>query len=277
LRRRADTGDWAAISELVLLLRERGDFDGAAGQLRRSAEADASVGGGPERPRPVVTRGELAELRRRADRDDWEAGLQLARVLGERNDVDGLRRRADSGDWAAARELARLLREQGEFEELRRRADVGDDIARVQLARLLREQGDLDGAAALLRRVFSLARGDADEEEAKLLHDQRDWDELRRRADRGNAAAIQQLARLLREVGDVEELRRRAEAGAEGATVELVRLLCEQGDFDAAAAAVREPAGIGLVYGIEALTAIVHQEAALDRSRRRAAGHDAPQ
>ena len=81
---------------------------------------------------------------------------RLAGLLAERGDLDELRARADAGDRAAARRLAELLAERGDLDELRARADAGDGDAAVRLAELLAERGDLDGAEQILR-----ARADA--------------------------------------------------------------------------------------------------------------------
>ena len=52
--------------------------------------------------------------------------MKLADLLRERGDLDELRARADAGDLSAATGLAGLLEERGDLDELRARADAGD-------------------------------------------------------------------------------------------------------------------------------------------------------
>ena len=73
----------------------------------------------------LAERGDLEELRTRADVGDTEAAA-AARLLAGRGDLDELRARADAGDTYAAEELAGLLAGRGDLEELRTRADAGD-------------------------------------------------------------------------------------------------------------------------------------------------------
>ncbi len=52
------------------------------------------------------------------------AARQLAGVLAKRGDLDQLRARADAGDGDAAEQLVRLLAERGDLGELRAWADA---------------------------------------------------------------------------------------------------------------------------------------------------------
>ena len=53
---------------------------------------------------------------------DWPAAGRLADLLAERGDIDELRARADAGDWSAASRLPGLLTRQGRVEEAERHA-----------------------------------------------------------------------------------------------------------------------------------------------------------
>ena len=92
----------------------------------------------------LAERGDLDELRARADAGDGFAASQLAELLAQRGDLDGLRARADDGDRDAARRLADLLAERGDLDGLRARADAGDGLPPWQLAELLAQRGDLE-------------------------------------------------------------------------------------------------------------------------------------
>ena len=70
--------------------------------------------------RLLAERGELEELRARADVGDWAAAVRLAKLLAEREDLGGLRARADAGDADADLRLADLLVKQGRTEEAER-------------------------------------------------------------------------------------------------------------------------------------------------------------
>ena len=114
--------------------------------------------------------------------------MRLAELLAGRGDLDELRARADAGDRYAAERLADLLADRGDLDEaeqiLRARANAGDEYAAVRLAGLLVDRGDLDEAEQILR-----ARADANEDAAErladLLADRGDLDELRARANAG--------------------------------------------------------------------------------------------
>ena len=75
-----------------------------------------------------------------ADGGDRQATQTLVTLLAERGDLDELRDRADAGDRFAASRLADLLTER-DLDELRDRADAGDRFAAMRLADLLAERG----------------------------------------------------------------------------------------------------------------------------------------
>ena len=212
----------------------------------------------------LAARGDLGELRARADAGDEPAAEQLAEQLARRGDLEELRARADAGDGYAAWQLADLLADRGDLDELRARADAGDEQAAVRLARLLADRGDLEEAIQILRapaaagdryaarRLAGLladrgdlgelrARADAGDEQAAgrlarlpadLLADRGDLNGLRARADAGDGYAAWQLAGLLADRGDLGELRARADAGDEQAAGELAGLLADRGDLN---------------------------------------------
>jgi hypothetical protein len=68
----------------------------------------------------LVQRGDLKQLRARADVGDRAAAGQFAELLAERGDMDGLRARVDAADRTAAEPLANLLIKQGRAEEAER-------------------------------------------------------------------------------------------------------------------------------------------------------------
>ena len=113
-----------------------------------------------QQPAAVPLRHPAVPSRRRRRRRD--AARRLADLLAERGDLDELRARADAGDEDAAGQLAELLAERGDLDGLRALADAGDEHAAMRLAELLAERGDLDGAARpgrRRRRVRRLAAG----------------------------------------------------------------------------------------------------------------------
>ena len=74
-------------------------------------------------------------------------------MLAERGELDQLRDRADAGDGNAAWRLAGLLARHGDLDQLRVRADAGDRYAALELADLLTDRGDLDGSEQVLRTL----------------------------------------------------------------------------------------------------------------------------
>ena len=267
-------GDGHTARELADLLAGRGDLD----ELRARADA-----GGEAAARELVwvlaRRGDLDELRARAD-TGGEAAAELARLLADSGDLGELRARADAGGEAAARELADLLAKRGDLEEavepLRARAHAGDEAA-VELVGLLDWRVDLDEAVELLR-----ARADAGDEDsagrlADLLARRRDLDEavelLRGLADAGDEAAAGRLARLLARRGDLDEavelLRARADASDEAAA-ELARLLADRGDLDEAVELLRGRADAGDEAAAGRLADLLAARGDLDELRARA-------
>ena len=128
--------------ELAGLLAERGDLDEAARPGRRRRQTPP--GSWPSCWPSAATWTSCAP----GPTPATETPPALAKLLAERGDLDELRARADAGDEAAASRLAELLAERGDLDELRARADAGDGHAARQLAELLAERGDLDGLRA---------------------------------------------------------------------------------------------------------------------------------
>ena len=254
LRARADAGDEWAARGLAGLLAERGDLD----ELRARADADNGHAAyfladlqfnrwGPDELRALADtdldaedaaerlagllaeRGDLDELRARADAGDSHAAERLALLLAERGDLDGaaqiLRPQDDFGDLFGEYFLADLLARHGDLDRLRALADVGGRIATSRLADLLAQRGDLDE----LRARADAGDGDAARGLAGLLAERGGPDELRARADAGDEWAARGLARLLAECGDLDQLRALVDAGDEDAAERLIEALTKQG------------------------------------------------
>ena len=127
---------------LAGLLADRGDLTrrcrSCAPRRRRRRTRHQAAG------RPAGRAGNLDEavqiLRARAEADAEAAG-RLADLLAGRGDLDELRARADAGDECAAERLARLLAGRGDLDELRARADAGDGNAAGRPADLLAGRG----------------------------------------------------------------------------------------------------------------------------------------
>ncbi|WP_236642861.1 tetratricopeptide repeat protein, partial [Actinoplanes utahensis] len=150
-----------------------------------------------------------ALYRRLADRDAPGAALTLATHLQLRGNVTELRERADAGDVAASSRLAELLRDRGGRDELRQRADAGDQYAGRALAELLTSEEKLDEAAALLRRLAESGDPQTNRRLAGVLACQGHIDEaighLRARAEEKDQTAARQLAVLLFRQGRGDE------------------------------------------------------------------------
>ncbi len=146
--------------------------------------------------------------RHATDAGDGDAAGRLASLLAERGDLDELRARADSGDVFAAVWLAERGDLDGVVQILRGRADVGDGAAAGALAGLLAERGDLDGAVQILRARADAGAGDAALQLAGLLAEHGDLDELRALADAGDGYAAGPLGDLLIKQGRGEEAER---------------------------------------------------------------------
>jgi hypothetical protein len=222
----------------------------------------------------LVDRGEVDELRARADAGDGEAAVRLAALLRKRGEVDELRARADAGDFPAVLLLPRLLAGRGEVDELRARADAGDYFAGMRLAELLAERGDLDEAVQILRPLADAGGPDAVLLLPRLLADRGEVDELRARADAGDGHSAVELARLLARRGDLDELRARADAGDGEAAVELAGLLAERGDLDEAVQILRPLADGGDGKAAVKLAGLLAGRGDLDELRARADAGD---
>ena len=115
---------------------ERGDLDEPA-RPRRRRRRDCRWAAGRPAGR-ARGRGRAARPRRR-----WrlECRLWLARLLARRGELDELRARADAGDPYAAAGAGRPAGRARDLEELRTRADTDDQYAAKELARLHRAAG----------------------------------------------------------------------------------------------------------------------------------------
>src|SRR6266566_6812575 len=226
----------------------------------------------------LVRRGDVEELRARADAGDETATWWLADLLAERRDLDGaiqlLRAQADADDEKAASRLATLLGQRGDVAELRARADAGDQSAAEQLAVLLARRGDLDEAKQLLGPY-----ADAGDEQAAwllayLLAQRGHLEELRARADAGDEKAAWRVAELLAARGDPDGakqiLRARAAVGDQQAAFQLARLLVRRGDL----AGLRARADAGDWHAARELAELLAQRGDLAGLRARADAGD---
>jgi hypothetical protein len=171
----------------------------------------------------LARRGDVTELRSRAQAGDRNAALRLAGPLGGRDDIEELRSRADAGDLDALWRLVDWLGPRIDIRELRSRADAGDMRAALRLAGVMAERGDIEG---LRSRAAA-----GDQYAALALGGPGDIGELRARADAGDEDAAKLLATLLARRGDIEELRSRADAGEQYAAMRLAALLAERADI----------------------------------------------
>jgi hypothetical protein len=130
----------------------------------------------------------------------------LADLLAKRGDIDELRARANAGDDDAAYQVACLLADQNKLDELRAWADGGNASAREVLAHLLIEHGDFNGAVQALRSMADIGPPWhwARDELADLLARQEDVDGLRARSEAGDWPAADRLADLLAHRRDFE-------------------------------------------------------------------------
>ena len=77
--------------------------------------------------------------------------MQLAELLARRGDLDELRARADAGELGAARRLDGLLAERADLDGLRARVEAGDRYAADAVAGLLVKQNRGEEAERLRR------------------------------------------------------------------------------------------------------------------------------
>ncbi|MGW0573754.1 hypothetical protein [Streptomyces tauricus] len=148
LRERAESGDDHAWYELSHQLSAREDLDG----LREVAQ----MGQCPSAPRLMAEllakKGQVGELRERANTGDHDAQCRLARILADTG-LDELRERAECGEPAAVEVLTDLLLERGETAEAIRLLSIIADAdppaywARDKVTELLVKRKDLDGLA----------------------------------------------------------------------------------------------------------------------------------
>ncbi|GGM83728.1 hypothetical protein GCM10007977_101390 [Dactylosporangium sucinum] len=146
LRRRADAGDLLAARQWNEMVADRGDID----RLRDQAGHDLIVG--MHLADLLLDRGEIAELRARADNHDYGAADRLAKFFADRGEIDRLRARANAGDFSAEATLAHVLADQRAIDELRTRTrEHRDDFQATQrLVDVLVAQGDLAEAHRML-------------------------------------------------------------------------------------------------------------------------------
>ena len=192
---------------LADLLAERGQLDEAAQTLRARADVGDEHAAGRLAWR-LVERAVGARRRPWADIDNMDA----VNLLAERGEIVELRTRADAGDEYAAERLAVWLgwrlAERSDLDGLRAEADAGEGFAAVQLAELLAARGDLEEAVQILRGPADTGVMDAADLLADLLAMCGDLDGLRARVSVGHWHALDLLEDLLIDRGQDEEAQR---------------------------------------------------------------------
>jgi TPR repeat protein len=186
-RRSAASGHTGAMSNLGVLLKQRGDL-GEAEAWWRSAAGAGNAG----------------------------AMNNLGVLLKQRGDLDQAeiweRRAAEIGNTGAMYNLGLLLQERGDLDEAetwyRSAAKGGDTGGMNKLGVLLLERGDLDEAETWMRRAAEAGDGCAMSNLGLLMLGREDLDEAetwwRRAAEIGNTGAIYNVSVLLRQRGDHE-------------------------------------------------------------------------
>jgi thioredoxin-like negative regulator of GroEL len=238
LLRIAANGDPDAAFNLAELLAQRGDIQ----ELRERADTgdpDAAI----RLAELLAERGEIEEaialLRRRADTSDPDTASELAHG----GDVQGLRERVDTGDPDAAFELGDLLIKRGEIEEaiaVLRKGVASDRDAAILLAGVLAERGEIEEAIAVLHKRADSGDKSAARRVAELLIERGDVQRLRKRAESGDTNGASELAKLLIKRGDVQHLRKRADTSDLSAAVRLAVLLIKRGDNEQAIAVLQK-------------------------------------
>ena len=263
----------------------------ARGPGRSCAPGPTPATGTPPGSWPILLaeRGDLDELRARADAGDVHAAARLAGLL------------AGAGTWTSARPRRRrrrkvlaAMRAIGQFDELRPRAD-GSGGAR-QLRRPRRNPGHRPsprtwtscapaptpatrpppggwqtcwpsaGTWTSCAPAPTPATGPPSCGWPSLLAERGDLDGLRAQADAlvdaADVFAAMRLADLLAERGDLDELRARADAGDEAAAWRLADLLAERGDLDE----LRARADAGDVHAAKKLADLLAERGDLDEA-----------
>ncbi|WP_326943206.1 hypothetical protein OG439_24460 [Amycolatopsis sp. NBC_01307] len=217
---RADRGDERATERLLNFLVHRGDLEA----LQRRANA-GDLGAVTRWNEMTADRADLDVLRELVDSysdrlrartsNYYIAAGKLVDILVDRGEVDELRVRADNHNTQAACRLAALLADRGELEELRVRANAGDSAAEVTLADVLADRRAMTELRARVRE-----RPDdfqAPERLVRLLVAQGELAEAHRilltQTQRGDHRAARWLPELLVWLGRHEEARQVARYG----------------------------------------------------------------
>ena len=232
LRIEAATGNPYAASALAKLLVARGSVDEAINELLPFADAGDTYATG-KLVELLARQGRIDELQARTSSGSVTAAIALAELLAKQEQsneaITTLQPFADAGDTEASNMLAELLAEQGLVDDLRNRSRAGDVYTTHILAELLKENGNIDEAIDVLRQVANSTLTDRDAwivwKFDYLLADYERTDELRARADAGDASAGRILAKLLERQGCIAELRKEVHAGTPGAASVLVNWL----------------------------------------------------
>lgn len=212
----ADAPRWHAAHNLATSLAERGDLEGLSA---RSAEGDwwsaerlASL---------LAEEGDLSALAVRAERGDWWSAQRLAPALIAHGDLAGAARILEAYQvrdhcWAFLGQ-ADLYTRAGDTEKAVQVLEEIKDRHREQIGTHL---WSIDA------KIIDLHLGDGRPEAA--------LPELRRQADRGREWAGRRLAVVLRDLGRWQELERRAKRGDAGAALTLADAQVADGHPDRA-------------------------------------------
>ncbi|WP_245205800.1 hypothetical protein [Kitasatospora sp. RG8] len=263
-RRAADAGHFGALTKLVWMRENTGDWAGAETLYQQAAEAghtDALMDLAQRRENSGDREGAEALYRQARDAGSTNALTGLARMRERAGDRDGAeafaRQAADAGNTDALTSLAQRRESTGDREGAeslyRQAAQAGDTNALADLARMRERAGDRDGAEAFMRQAA--ATGDTYalivltrmRERAGDLEGAEDL--YRQAADVGYIDALVDLAQRRERAGNVEGAedlyRQAADAGSTNALTGLAWMRERDGDRKGAEALALQAAGAG--------------------------------
>jgi tetratricopeptide (TPR) repeat protein len=270
---------------LGIILKERGDLQGAEAAFLRADESGLAYGavnlGFLLGERGDVDGAEAAF--RRADEDgDPNGAFNLGILLRERGDVDGAEAafcRADErGDPIGACDYGALLGQRGDVRgaeaAFRRAEERGNPRGAFNLGVLLEERGDMRGAETAYRRADEHGDSNGAFNVGILLRERGDVDgaeaAFRRADERGDSNGAFNVGILLRERGDVDgaeaAFRRAEERGDSNGALMLGLLLEQREDLAGAEAAYCRAEELGLARGALKLAAVFLKRGDLSRA-----------
>ena len=273
----ADHGDPGAMSNLGVLLDERGEVTEAEDWYRKAADLG--------HPAAMYNLGvHLEERGEETEAEDWyrkaadlrfpAAMTNLGVLLNNRGEEteaeDWYRKAADLGDPGAMYRLGVLLNERRELTEAeewsRKAADLGDPAAMSNLGVLLSNRGEETEAEDWWRKAADLGDLGAMYNLGVLLEERaeneaEDW--YRKAADLGYPDAMSNLGAILKERGEETEAeewwRRAADLGYPDAMSNLGVILKERGEETEAEDWYRKAADLGHLTAMSNLGAILKE------------------